>query len=104
MRATVDYALAADGDNTAVEVTSDITLQGTMAQFGRTGILQEVSSQMTRQFARCVEAHLAPARGDAPAAPAAAAPKELDGLRMLRAVVTAWLRRVFRRGPEGGNA
>lgn len=104
VRATVDYALAADGDNTAVEVTSDITLQGTMAQFGRTGILQEVSSQMTRQFARCVEAQLAPAGGDASAAPAAAAPKELDGLRMLRAVVTAWLRRVFRRGPEGGKA
>jgi len=104
VRATVDYALAGEGDGTAVEVTADITLQGSMAQFGRTGILQEVSSQMTREFARCVEARLAPAAAGDAAPPAPPEPKELDGLRLMRAVIAAWLRRVFRRGPEGGRA
>jgi uncharacterized protein len=101
VRATVDYALAPDGPGTAVEVTADIALQGTMAQFGRTAILQEVSSQMTREFARCVEARLSPAGAAAAPAPA---PRELDGLRLMRAAFAAWWRRVFRRRPEGGRA
>lgn len=106
VRASVGYALASEGDGTAVEVTADIALQGSMAQFGRTSILQEVSSQMTGEFARCLEERLA-APGEGPAgeaAPAAAPaqPRELDGLRLMRVVVAAWLRRVFRRPRRTG--
>jgi carbon monoxide dehydrogenase subunit G len=105
VRATVGYALAPEGSGTAVEVTANIALQGSMAQFGRTGILQEVSSQMTAEFARCLEVRLAGDGGEgedagsatAGAAPAAAAPRQVDGFRLLRIVLAAWLRRVFRR-------
>jgi uncharacterized protein len=104
VRASVGYELEAQPAGTSVAVTADITLQGSMAQFGRTGILQEVSSQMTREFARCVEAKLAgPDSAAEHAPPAATAPSEVDGLRLFRSVVAAWFRRVFRRGAEGGR-
>lgn len=98
VRATVAYALAPQGSGTAVEVTANITLQGSMAQFGRTGILEEVSRQMTAEFARCVESRLAAEPGTAaPAAGGAPATSEVNGLRVLRLAVVAWLRRLFRR-------
>ncbi len=57
--ATVTYALAEAGTGTKVDIAADIALQGAMAQFGRTGLIQEVSSQLTKEFANCLGAKLA---------------------------------------------
>ncbi len=71
--ATVTATLAADGDRTAVEVITDLTVTGRPAQFGR-GMIAEVGSKLIGQFADCVantlgEQETAPA--DAPSAPPA---------------------------------
>lgn len=39
---------------TVVGVIAGVKLQGAMAQFGRTGLTQEVSSQLTKTFASCL--------------------------------------------------
>lgn len=72
--ATVTIALAPDGDGTAVDVTTDLSVTGKPAQFGR-GVMQDVSDKLLGQFVACIERKLGPAEDDAAAAaPAPATP------------------------------
>lgn len=52
--ATVTVVLAADGVGTSVDVTTDLTVTGKPAQFGR-GVMQDVSDKLLGQFAACLE-------------------------------------------------
>ncbi len=72
--ATVTAVLAADGDGTTVDVTTDMSITGKPAQFGR-GVIQDVSDKLLEQFVQCVIA-----KASAPAEPnaeAAAGPEPL---------------------------
>jgi carbon monoxide dehydrogenase subunit G len=63
-RAQVVYRVAEEGGATAVELVQNVTLSGPLAQFGRTGVIEDINAQMTRQFAECLAAKLAaPASG-----------------------------------------
>ena len=55
-RAQIVYKVAQDGDGgaTAVELVQNVTLSGPLAQFGRTGVIEDINAQMTRQFAECL--------------------------------------------------
>lgn len=65
--ATVTATLtAADGDQTQVDVTTDLKITGRPAQFGR-GMLDDVGAKLLGQFAEC----LATTLGESAAAPAA---------------------------------
>jgi carbon monoxide dehydrogenase subunit G len=65
-RAQIVYRLAQEGEGTAVELVQNVTLSGPLAQFGRTGVIEDINAQMTRQFAECLAAKLAvPAAEDA---------------------------------------
>lgn len=55
---TVDYALAASDGGTMVTVDADITISGTAAQFGRTGLLNQITQRLIQQFVDCLEAKL----------------------------------------------
>jgi carbon monoxide dehydrogenase subunit G len=80
--ATVTAHLTPDGGGTQVKVSTDLSVTGKVAQFGR-GVMADVSSKLLDQFVECLErevlANPAPAPGTgapAPAAaPAAAAPE-----------------------------
>lgn len=48
-----------DGGGTKVDVDSDIILSGAAAQFGRTGLIKEMSSRLIGEFVQCLEAKLA---------------------------------------------
>src|SRR3954451_14540629 len=52
--ATITALLIADGDGTKVTVTTDLTVTGRVAQFGR-GVLAEVSGKLLEQFTDCLE-------------------------------------------------
>jgi carbon monoxide dehydrogenase subunit G len=65
--ATVTATLAADGDRTAVQVITDLTVTGRPAQFGR-GMLADVSGRLVDQFAGSLAKELA---GDVVAGPPA---------------------------------
>jgi carbon monoxide dehydrogenase subunit G len=79
--ATVTAVLTAvDPETTTADVTTDLSITGKPAQFGR-GVIQDVSDKLLNEFVACLESKLAPAPEEAPpaAAPAeapAAAPTE----------------------------
>ncbi len=56
--ATITSTLQGEGDNTRVQVETDMHLTGRAAQFGR-GIAQDVATKMLGQFADCLEREIA---------------------------------------------
>lgn len=57
-----------DAVATRVALDTDLTLAGPAAQFGRTGLVEEVSKRLLGEFARCLEARLAAASPEEAAA------------------------------------
>jgi carbon monoxide dehydrogenase subunit G len=102
-QATTIMAVAADGETSKVTLTTDFTVVGRIAQFGR-GIMEDVSRHLVGQAAECIQSKLegpppsaAPAAeasstgsnssSSAPApAPAPSEPASLDALALGRAV------------------
>lgn len=60
---TITATLAAQDQQTAVDVVSDLGLTGKPAQFGR-GIMQDVSDKLLGMFINCVRDKLSPAQTD----------------------------------------
>jgi uncharacterized protein len=56
--ALVTYKVADHGQGALVDIVAELTLKGQLAQFGRAGILRDVSEHLTGEFARCLEAKL----------------------------------------------
>ena len=107
-----------------VTVSTDFTVAGRVAQFGR-GLMEDVSKSLVAQMAACIKSQLesaeqppvspgaavaAPETGDAPPAPSpqAAPPqspaqmqtaKPVNALALLWAVLTARIRALFSRNP-----
>ena len=54
----VDYRLETEGDDTHVYVDADVTLSGAAAQFGRTGLIKEISNRLVEEFVMCLEGKL----------------------------------------------
>jgi carbon monoxide dehydrogenase subunit G len=52
--AQVTYTLTDQGPRTRVEVVATYRLQGTVAQFGRGAIIEEVAGRLTREFVECL--------------------------------------------------
>lgn len=96
---TMDFSLAASGPaTTTVNTAADVTLSGAIAQFGRTGLIQETANILIGEFARNLEAHLAPPSGQAETvADPAASPREIGGLRLIVLALTAWVRKLLGR-------
>lgn len=63
--ATITAVLEPDGDGTKVVVTTDLTVTGKVAQFGR-GVMADVSAKLLGQFVECLESTVL--AGGAPAA------------------------------------
>lgn len=66
--ATITAQLSGQGDETVVDVITDLTVTGKPAQFGR-GMISDVSGKLLGQFADCLAGKLG--GGDEPAAAAA---------------------------------
>ena len=71
--ALITAKLAADGDATLVTITTDLTVTGKVAQFGR-GVLADVSAKLLTQFVQCLEADVLAAEDTAPEPAPAATP------------------------------
>lgn len=78
---------------TRVSLETDLTLAGPAAQFGRTGLVEEVSRRLLAEFASCLEARLAAATPEDAAAIRAA---EVGAGSLLVGVMTDRLRRGLR--------
>jgi carbon monoxide dehydrogenase subunit G len=53
--ARITSRLKPQGDRTEVTIDTDLQISGRIAQFGRTGIMQEVAKRMISHFAECLE-------------------------------------------------
>ena len=53
--ATVSATFSAEGDQTVVEVQTDLTVTGKPAQFGR-GVISDISDKLLKQFVECISA------------------------------------------------
>lgn len=93
-RVEVEYRLVESGVGTAVAIDADVTLSGAAAQFGRTGLINEMSSRLISEFVECVEAKLG---ADTDEAAASISAREVRGFTLLWQSFVAWLRRLFGR-------
>jgi hypothetical protein len=100
--ALVTAQLKDEGDATGVVITTDLTISGKAAQFGR-GVLADVSSHLIEQFAKNLEADLlggsapaqSPTAGTAGAAAQSAAPQDnaINSLALVKAVAPSMAKR-----------
>jgi len=63
--ATIVNRLSEHDGGTRVEASTDFTITGRLARFGRGGMMEDISNRLMRDFATCLSSRLA----DAPAAP-----------------------------------
>jgi carbon monoxide dehydrogenase subunit G len=96
----VAYALEEAEGTTKVSFDADVLLSGAAAQFGRTGLIKEMSSRLIGEFVDCVEAKLAATTVEEAAEIKAA---EVKGFSLfmssLLASIVKFFKRLFRREP-----
>ncbi len=98
-RVKVDLGLTEDAAGTQVSLEADVVLAGPAAQFGRSGLIEEVTRRLVAEFAACLEAKL---QAETPQEASEVAAGEVRGSRLIFGSLVAWirsgLRRLFRRG------
>lgn len=88
------YRLAKSGSGTKVSIDADVVLSGAAAQFGRTGLINEMSTRLINEFVQCLEAKLG-AESSEEAAEIKA--DEVEGFTLFLASLGSWIGRLFRR-------
>jgi carbon monoxide dehydrogenase subunit G len=89
----LEYRVEAAGPGTKVIVDADISLSGTVAQFGRTGLVEEMANRLIADFVDCLERRL---EAETPEEAAAVSAGELKGLSLFFASLWAQIKRLFR--------
>ena len=95
------YSMEPTADGTKVVVDADVILSGAAAQFGRTGLIKEMSTRLIHEFVACVEAKLAATTAEEKAEIRAA---EVKGFSLfmssLAATIGKFFKRIFSRGDD----
>ncbi len=85
------YAVEPHERGTGVAIDADVNLSGAIAQFGRSGLISEMSSRLIDEFVACLEAKLDATPAEAEEIEAG----EVGGLGLLLKSLWAWLRRLL---------
>jgi carbon monoxide dehydrogenase subunit G len=94
---SVVYKLAEAENGTSVLVDADVHLSGPAAQFGRTGLINEMSKRLIEDFVTCLEAKLqAETVEEAESIQAA----EVRGISLFFSSLWSWIRRLFGGGTQ----
>jgi uncharacterized protein len=96
--ATILSSLTPENGGTRVDITTDVSLAGTLAQYGR-GMIEDISSQMVTSFANCLQAQLGESTEEAEAAVAAQA-KPIGGLSLFFGSIGRRIARLFGRSSK----
>jgi carbon monoxide dehydrogenase subunit G len=75
--ATIVNTLSEHDGGTRVEAVTDFNITGRLAQFGRGGIMEDVSNRLLRDFATCLSTRLGEPSAPEPVAPEPVAPELL---------------------------
>ena len=96
-QAQIQSSLTQVDGGTRVDIATDLTMSGAVAQYGR-GIVQDVSAQLVQRFADCLKAQLAAETPEeAQAAVAEHQAKPVSGLSLGAGAVFRSIGRFFRR-------
>ena len=91
----VRYDITPEGAGSSVTVDADVTLSGPVAQFGRTGLINEMSKRLIGEFVGCLEAKLqAGSEEEARSVQAG----EVRGISLFFASLWSWIKGLFRKG------
>ena len=93
----VVYTIVAEGTGSKVMVDADVSLSGPAAQFGRTGLINEMSKRLIGEFVDCLEAKLAASTEEEADSIRAG---EVRGMSLFFASLWSWFKRLFRKGDE----
>ena len=93
----VQYTVTPDATGSKVDVDADISLSGPVAQFGRTGLVNEISKRLIVEFVSCLEAKLeATSEAEAEAVRAS----EVKGISLFFSSLWAWFKSLFGKGSD----
>lgn len=93
----VSYVLSeANGGATKVDIDADVMLSGPAAQFGRTGLVNEISKRLISEFVQCLEGKLG--AGTAEEAAEVRATADVNAVALFFSSLWAWIKRLFGRG------
>lgn len=90
----VSYQIAPEDTGSKVGIDADVTLSGPIAQFGRTGLINEMSKRLIGEFVECLEAKLA---AETPAQASSIEAGEVRGISLFLASLWSWLTGLFGR-------
>lgn len=90
----VDYRVEEVEGGTGVSIEADVMLSGAAAQFGRSGLINEMSNRLISEFVTCVEGKLS---AKSPEEAGSITAGEVRGLSLFFSSLIAWLKRIFRR-------
>ena len=93
----VSYSIVPEGNGSKVSVNADVSLSGPVAQFGRTGLINEMSKRLIGEFVQCLEAKLA---AETPVEASSIRAGDVRGISLFFASLWAWIRRLFGRGEK----
>lgn len=91
----VDYRIEPDEVGSKVSVDADITLSGPAAQFGRTGLINEMSKRLIGDFVSCLEAKLGATTAEEASEVRAG---DVNGIVLFFSSLWSWIKRLFGRG------
>ena len=94
-QAKIESSLTGIDGGTRVDIVTDLSLSGTVAQYGR-GMIEDISSQMVTSFAQCLQAQLGDSAEHAEQAVASQA-KPISGLSLFFGSLGRRIRRLFGR-------
>jgi carbon monoxide dehydrogenase subunit G len=95
-QATIESSIVTVDGGSRVDLVTDLTLAGPVAQYGR-GMIQDISSQLVESFAQCLQSQLT-AQPDVAAAVLTAQAKPVSGLSLFFGAIRRAVARIFGRG------
>ena len=90
----MEFSMVEQAGGTVVEVDADVILSGAAAQFGRTGLIKEMSNRLIAEFVSCLEAKLNAETEEAAAEVQAA---EVKGFSLFLSSLVATIVNFFKR-------
>ena len=91
----VDYSVSPTDGGSSVSVDADIKISGAAAQFGRTGLLNQISQRLIQDFVSCLEAKL---EAEDQAAAAEIEAEDVKGISLVASTVASGVKKLFGRG------
>ena len=90
----VEYSVTEIDGGSAVSVDADIKISGAAAQFGRTGLINQISQRLIQDFVKCLEAKLL---AEDQAAAAEIEADDVKGISLVASTVASGVKSLFKR-------